>query len=149
MNNCQWHRDGTLPRNESVSNVFVYGSNLLGQHIGGAAFVAHEKFGAVNGVALGYPCNEGELGGSYAIATLDENFQKLTLENIRQQVLLMLRWYKDLGADDNLFITRIGCGIAGFKDEEIAPMFQSFTKHSWVSLPDTWKQFLCKTNQPL
>ena len=134
MTNCSWHADGTLPTSKNA--IFVFGSNLNGNHIGGAAKVAVEKFGAVEGIAMGLHRN------SYAIATLDEHMKPLTRMNIGQQVDVLFRTYASLGLDENLFITRVGCGIAGFKDEEIAPLFNIFLQFECVSFPDTWKQFL-------
>ena len=46
------------------NEIFVFGSNLQGMHGGGAARVAHEKFGAVWGEGIGLQ------GQSYAIPTM-------------------------------------------------------------------------------
>ena len=131
---CKWHQDGTLPEEEDA--IFVFGSNMLGQHVGGAARVAEEQYGAAPGFAMG------AMGHSYAVATLNEWWNQVSLETVRQQVLLMLEWYEQAGSDFPLFITRVGCGIAGFSDKEIAPMFESFLDYENVSLPDTWKDIL-------
>lgn len=131
---CKWHQDGTLPEEEDA--IFVFGSNMLGQHVGGAARIAEAQYGAAPGFAMG------SMGSSYAIATLDEWFKRVSLGTVKQQVLLMLEWYGQAGADFLLFITRIGCGIAGFDDKEIAPMFKDFSYYENVSLPDTWKDIL-------
>ena len=129
--NCKWHDDGKLPAN---GEIFVFGSNMLGHHIGGAANEAL-KHGACWGVALGL------FEKSYAIATLDEKFGKLSLETIRQQVELLRRSLDDYYVDNGVFVTRIGCGIAGFKDEEIAPMFKWATEYGFFSLPEPWRKY--------
>lgn len=133
MFNCKWHKDGEAPT--AANQIFVFGSNLAGRHGAGAAKYALDNCGARYGVALGL------FGNSYAIATLDESFQKVSLNLISQQVNLLLRSINDHYADSGLFITRIGCGLAGFNDEEIAPIFSHFTQHYFVSLPDTWKKY--------
>ena len=124
MSKCQWHKDGTLPEN---GEIFVFGSNTRGLHSGGAAAVALNKFGAVLGNGVGYQ------GKSYAIATLDSAYEQLPIDLILQQVLAL----EDsvIGNGAKYFITRVGCGIAGFLDEEMARMFKGFLNLYNVSLP--------------
>ena len=97
-----------LERNE----IFVFGSNLDGHHIGGAAKVANMKFGAVWGVGVGMT------GKTYAIPTMQGG-----VESIRPYVDQFIEFAKS-HTDFHFLVTRIGCGIAGFKDEEIAPLFK-------------------------
>ena len=99
--------------------VFVFGSNLNGDHAGGAARTAVDKFGAVMGQA------EGLQGQSYAIPTLDEKMQRLPIERIRASVETLYRFAEERPELD-FFVTRIGCGIAGFEESEIARIFKSF-----------------------
>lgn len=98
------------------SPVFVFGSNLAGLHYGGAAKYAVDKFGAILGK------EEGIQGQSYALPTLDEDFKQLPLAAIEFGIK---RFKKYAAANPELefYVTRIGCGIAGFSDSEIAPLF--------------------------
>lgn len=92
--------------------VFVFGSNILGAHGGGAARQAQESFGAVSGIGFG------RQGQSYAIPTLDHNYQKLPLETIKHY-LYELREYAYMNPKEEFLLTPIGTGIAGFTLEEI------------------------------
>jgi hypothetical protein len=125
----KFHVDGALPTDQQI---FVFGSNLAGYHAGGAAYVAKEQFGAVDGEA------SGEWGESYAIPTLDEQFQKRALEDIALDVVDFLIHAED--SDDEFFVTRIGCGIAGFTDSEIAPMFKGAPDN--CSFAEEWKPYV-------
>ena len=91
--------------------IFVFGSNLEGRHAGGAARVAYDKFGAVWGQGVGLQ------GQSYAIPTMQGGVETIK-PYVDEFINLAREW------DQNTFyVTRIGCGIAGFTDEEIAPLF--------------------------
>ena len=92
--------------------IFVFGSNLAGHHMGGAARAAHMKFGAEWGVGVGLT------GRSYAIPTMQGG-----VETIRPYVDEFIK-FAARNPDMKFLVTRIGCGIAGFKDEEIAPLFR-------------------------
>lgn len=96
--------------------VFVFGSNLAGRHGAGAAKFARLHRGAEYGVG------EGRTGNAYAIPTKDEQLRTLTLPTIAAFVRHFIQY-----ADDNpaiLFqVTPIGCGLAGYKRSQIAPMF--------------------------
>ena len=106
--------------------VFVFGSNLAGMHMGGAARAAHEKFGAQWGVGVGLA------GQSYAIPTMQGGVD--TIKPYVDQFIEFAAKHYEL----KFLVTRIGCGIAGFKDEEIAPLFKDAVGVSNVYLP---KQF--------
>lgn len=92
--------------------IFVFGSNLAGHHMGGAAKAAHKKFGAEWGVGVGLT------GRSYAIPTMQGG-----VETIRPYVNQFIN-FASRNPDMKFLVTRIGCGIAGFKDEEMAPLFR-------------------------
>lgn len=94
------------------NQVFVFGSNAHGYHIGGAARQALDNFGACWGQAKGLQ------GQSYGIVTLDENFNKVALHSIRQQ-LVQLAEFACEHPDKEFLLTAIGCGIAGFQVCEI------------------------------
>ena len=91
--------------------IFVFGSNEAGMHDGGAARVALEKFGAVYGQGRGLQ------GRSYAIPTMSGS-----LEAIAREVNEFIQ-FADSHPELTFLVTRIGCGIAGYTDAEIAPLF--------------------------
>ncbi|MDE5627692.1 MAG: hypothetical protein K2I58_07020 [Candidatus Amulumruptor sp.] len=118
--------------------IFVFGSNLAGMHMGGAARTAMQRFGAVWG------CGEGIQGRSYAIPTMFP-----TVEAIKPYVDRFL----DLAYewDQNTFlVTRIGCGIAGFTPEQIAPLFDRVADMYNVVLPcDFYEIIMRRRGKPL
>lgn len=91
------------------NEVFVFGSNLSGYHGGGAANIALEKFGAVWGQGVGLQ------GQSYAIPTMQGGVE--TIKPYVDEFIKFAKAHPEL----KFLVTRIGCGIAGFKDSEIAP----------------------------
>lgn len=107
--------------------VFVFGSNLAGSHGGGAAYVARRKFGAIMGQGVGLQ------GQSYGIPTMQGG-----VETIRPYVDDFIAFAK---AHPELFfyVTRIGCGIAGFRDEEIAPLFAAAKDVPNICLPESFQ----------
>ena len=109
--------------------IFVFGSNLAGMHGGGAARIALNKFGAIWGQGVGLQ------GKSYGIPTMHGG------PNMIQPYVDEFIIFAEEHPEMHFLVTRIGCGIAGFKDEEIAPLFQRAIHLSNVSLPKTfWKQ---------
>ena len=106
------------------NEIFVFGSNLAGAHGGGAAWVAHKCFGAVWGKGVGL------YGRTYAIPTMQGG-----VETIRPYVDDFIEFAK---AHPQLvfLVTRIGCGIAGFREWEIAPLFQAALDVENVILPE-------------
>ena len=106
--------------------IFVFGSNLAGIHAGGAARVAYERFGAIMGQGVGIQ------GQSYAIPTMHGGVEKIK-PYVDEFIALAREW------DQNTFyVTRIGCGIAGFTDEEIAPLFADAVELYNVRLPESF-----------
>lgn len=112
-------RISALKENE----IFVFGSNLAGHHGGGAAWVAMRKFGAVFGQGVGLQ------GQSYAIPTMQGG-----VETIRPYVDDFIAFAKE-HPELKFFVTRIGCGIAGFCDYEIAPLFKAAVDVPNIILP--------------
>ncbi|WP_373134494.1 A1S_2505 family phage non-structural protein [Phocaeicola plebeius] len=106
-----------------LNEVFVFGSNLAGRHNGGAARTARKKFGAIQGQGVGLQ------GQSYAIPTMHGG-----VEDIQPYVDEFISFAKN---NNNLhfYVTKIGCGIAGFKIDEIAPLFSKCIDMNNVSLP--------------
>lgn len=110
----------------SLCEIFVFGSNLEGQHLDGAAKVAYKNFGAIWGQGIGLQ------GKSYAIPIIHG-----PISAIKPYVNDFLEYAK--GHPMNRFLlTRIGCGIAGFKDEEIAPLFVDALNIPNISIPKEW-----------
>ena len=103
--------------------IFVFGSNLVGKHLGGAAKAAYNKFGAQWGVGVGLT------GQAYAIPTMQGG-----VETIKPYVDEFVEFAKE-HQEKKFLVTRIGCGIAGFKDEEIAPLFKQAIAVCNIYLP--------------
>lgn len=110
--------------------IFVFGSNLQGQHHGGAARMAYEKFGAEWGAG------NGRTGRCYAIPTMHGG-----LEDIRPYVEQFID-YAAAHPDNRFLLTRIGCGIAGFTDKEMAPLFERCLDLPNVSIPKEWIPYI-------
>lgn len=111
-------------------DIFVFGSNLSGNHAGGAARVARQKFGAIMGQGVGLQ------GQSYAIPTMQGG-----VETIKPYVDQFIDFARE--CDQNTFyVTRIGCGIAGFADEQIAPLFDEAYDLYNVRLPKSFSDII-------
>jgi type IV secretory pathway TrbF-like protein len=110
-------------------NVFVFGSNLAGRHGRGAALYARQKHGAEYGVGVG------RTGNSYAIPTKDEKIKTLPLDAIRRHVSDFIEYARSC-PHEAFEVTRIGCGLAGYDDSEIAPMFKGCPPN--CILPSCW-----------
>ena len=105
--------------------IFVFGSNLAGMHAGGAARLAWQRFGAVWGQGVGLQ------GQSYAIPTMQGGVE--TIKPYVDEFLAFARAHREL----LFYVTRIGCGIAGFHDREIAPLFAEALTMENVVLPES------------
>ena len=112
----------------SSCEIFVFGSNLAGEHLGGAAKFAYEEFGAEWGVG------SGPTGRCYAIPTMHGD-----LESIRPYAEEFIRYAKE-HPDNRFLLTRVGCGIAGFKDKEMAGLFEECKDIPNVSIPEAWNK---------
>ena len=110
------------------NEIFVFGSNLNGNHAGGAAKTAVDKFGAIQGQAIGLQ------GQSYAIPTLGNDMQKLSLEVIKEHISAFYDFAKQ-NKNLQFVVTKIGCGIAGFRLEQIRDIFLSFEREDNITLP--------------
>ena len=113
--------------------IFCFGSNLAGIHGAGAALYAKKVHGAIYGVGVGLQ------GTSYAIPTKDHHIKTLPLSAIKEYVDQFIRYATD-NSDMGFNMTRIGCGLAGYKDKDIAPMFTDAPMN--VRLPIEWKSIL-------
>jgi len=115
---------------EVVNMIFVFGSNLAGRHGKGAALYARNTHGAVYGVGVG------RTGNAYAIPTKDEHIQTLPLDRIAKYVTEFLEYAK-ANPELEFEVTKIGCGLAGYKEGDIKPMFAGATSNCY--LPDGWR----------
>lgn len=113
--------------------IFVFGSNLAGIHGKGAALTAKNQYGAIQGQGIGLQ------GHSYAIPTKDYNLTPLPLNEIRKYINEFIVFAIN-HVHYQFFITRIGCGLAGYKDLEIAPMFINTPTN--CILPKEWLYIL-------
>lgn len=110
--------------------VFVFGSNLSGQHMGGAARIAHERFGAKWGIGVGLQ------GQSYAIPTMQGG-----VETIRPFVDEFIAFAR-ANPQFVFLVTPIGCGIAGFSAKQIAPLFLEARQVDNIVLPKSFVELL-------
>ena len=127
------HGDRITPENIRTlkpNEVFVFGSNLAGAHGGGAARAALNHFGAIWGQGVG------RQGQSYAIPTMQGG-----VETIKPYVDEFIE-YARKNPHDRFLVTRIGCGIAGFTDEEIAPLFRDAVNIDNICLSSIWWNLL-------
>lgn len=118
----------TPDRVESLSQceIFVFGSNLEGQHMGGAAKMAYEKFGAEWGVG------DGPTGRCYAIPTMQGG-----LRDIRPYADKFIAYAKE-HPNNRFLLTRVGCGIAGFNDDDMAQLFEDALDVPNITYPREW-----------
>lgn len=105
------------------NEIFVFGSNLGGMHGGGAARAAYNRFGAVWGQGVGLQ------GQSYAIPTMQGGVE--TIKPYVDEFIEFAQTHPEL----KFLVTRIGCGIAGFRDEQIAPLFATAIDKENIILP--------------
>jgi hypothetical protein len=115
---------------EVRQRVFVFGSNLVGIHGAGSAKEAALRHGARIGVA------EGRTGNSYAIPTKDERLRTLPLHSIGAAISRFKEYAAD-HPDEAFDVVKVGCGLAGYKEEQIAPFFRNSPNN--VNLPEGWR----------
>lgn len=118
------------PDPSKPNQVLVFGSNLRGAHGKGAALDAKINWGARNGVGSGMT------GRSYAIPTKDRHLNVIELGVIQLYVSVFIYFAKSR-PDLEFLVTRIGCGLAGYRDEQISPMFKDAPEN--CVLPDGWR----------
>ncbi len=112
------------------NEIFVFGSNLDGLHGGGAARVAYQKFGAQWGKGVGMQ------GKSYGIPTMHGG-----VDEIKPYVDEFIEFALS-NKEYTFLVTRIGCGIAGFSANEIAPLFAKAINAENILLPMDFVQVL-------
>lgn len=125
----------------SENEVFVFGSNLSGRHGKGAARIAL-KWGAKWGQAAGIQ------GKTYGIPTKDETIRRtLRIDEIKPFVDNFIQWAK-YNTGNVFYVTEIGCGLAGYKPKDIAPLFAECANLENVKLPNRFWHKLGFTTTP-
>lgn len=139
MTPARFHPDNTIPKGDWI---WVFGSNQKGQHGKGAAKVAHKSFGAVYGIGTG------PTGRAYAIPTKSAPTMNpadvLALPVIEQHVKSFLQ-YARCNPKLQFFVTAVGTGLSGLKDEQVAPMFADAPVN--CSLPEQWRTWVGRPEQ--
>lgn len=120
------------------NEIFVFGSNRSGRHGKGVALVAVKKFGAKCGEGYGL------VGQSYAIPTKDKKLKVLSIFEIDVQVQKFLRFAVE-HPELKFYVTKIGCGLAGYSFKEIAPLFEGYSEN--VILPIEFIKILEKNER--
>lgn len=117
------------------NEIFVFGSNLAGIHGAGAAKTAYREFGAELHVG------EGMTGRCYAIPTKDEKLRVRPIDDVGHSILKFINTAKRR-PDLTFLVTPIGCGLAGFTIEQIAPWFNEARALNNVVLPPEFLNYL-------
>lgn len=112
------------------TRIFVFGSNLAGRHGKGAALFAKQSRGAVSGRGTGHQ------GQSYAIPTKSCSLKVLGRNVIKIYVDEFLA-YARANPALHFEVTKIGCGLAGYDEREIAPLFAGAPEN--CDLPEGWR----------
>lgn len=118
--------------------IFVFGSNLAGRHGKGAALTARRDYLAEYGVG------QGRTGNSYAIPTKGYSMEVLPLSAIECYVSRFIDYAKQ-HPELTFNVTRVGCGLAGYKDEQIAPFFADAPEN--CVLPEGWRELATTTRR--
>jgi hypothetical protein len=105
--------------------IFVFGSNQMGRHGKGAALCARNEHQAYYGVG------EGRTGNAFAIPTKGYDMKPRTLDQIELSVRRFLEYARE-HPELRFNVTRIGCGLAGYKNSQIAPMFKKLPDNCYV-----------------
>jgi len=125
--------DVFTPSMNDGKNIFVFGSNLRGRHGKGAAYEAFIHWGATYGVGVG------RIGQSYAIPTKDSPNEVLTLSEITLYVDQFIEYAK-AHPELTFLVTKIGCGLAGFHESQIAVLFLLAPPN--CVLPEGWRRIV-------
>ena len=134
---------------ENIENLedyhtFVFGSNLWGKNGAGAALLAAKKGWAVSGKGYGHHWKDNDrFIGSYAIPTKGLYIETLPIEWIKYYVDHFIVFAKT-GRSQTFLVTEIGCGLAGYIPEQIAPLFKEAVKYDNIHLPQRFWDVLNK-----
>ena len=119
--------------------VFVFGSNMIGYHSGGASLMAMQRFGAIGGQA------EGPQGECYAIPVDIRGEAVDNVSNYMKRHINKFLSYAKNHKEKTFLVTRIGCGAAGFEEEFMAPFFKEALELENVCLPKSFVEILQKS----
>lgn len=119
---------------EQPHAIFVFGSNTMGVHGAGAAEAAAKFYGAVRGLGSGFQ------GRSYSIPTVGDDWLPRSLEDIDKSVQLFLSSARKKGSGHLFVLTRVGCGLGGYSNSQIAPLFRGYGGN--IVIPTPWIPFL-------
>jgi len=139
MTETLFDKDGFYKKElfQNTKNIFVFGSNLAGKHGAGAAQFAYLKCGGVYGKGVGIQ------GNSYAIPTKDESITTLSLRRI-QNFVTEFFYFVEENPNLYFYLSAIGCGLAGYTPEQIAPLFKDAVELENVYLPQEFWDVLLK-----
>jgi hypothetical protein len=117
--------------------IFVFGSNLAGRHGAGSALEAKLKHGAFYGKGVGFQ------GNSYALPTKDKNLKTLPLDDIRKYIEDFL-YFAEENPDYTFNVVEIGCGLAGYSPDQIAPLFvrPNVNLPRNINLPESFRKVI-------
>ena len=124
--------DGNLTTIPPVGSIFVFGGNLAGRHVTGAALHALKHHGATYGKGVGLQ------GNSYGIPTKDASLNVLDIAIIDSYIKDFVRFVLR-NQQMHFYVTALGTGLAGYKHQDMAPLFEGLER-CW--LPLAWKEFL-------
>lgn len=124
--NTYYHR-----HEKPKDRIFVFGSNLAGRHGLGAALTAFKLYKAKYGKGVGH------YGNSYAIPTKDESLVVLSLRIIVPYIHEFVQYTQETNYD--FFVTAVGCGLAHYKPEDIAPHFKGSVR---CRFPESFREYL-------
>ena len=122
----------------AAGEIFIFGANLQGFHGAGAARKALE-FGAVMGKGVGFK------GRTYAIPTKDENIRTMSIEDIEPYVKQFID-YASKNQHLTFLVSKIGCGLANYSPEDIAPLFEDALLYPNIVLPEEFFNILTNKN---
>jgi hypothetical protein len=113
-----------------MRHIFVFGSNLAGVHGAGSALEALKHHGAKMGQGIGLQ------GDSYAIPTKNEHLRTLPIQYVEIFIYGFL-WFAQQNPDMEFHVVKIGCGLAGFTEDQIKPFFKDAPSN--CILPEGWR----------
>jgi hypothetical protein len=115
-----------------MTKIFVFGSNLAGRHGKGAALYARQHYGAEYGVGFG------PTGCAYALPTKDRQLNTLPLDQITLYIAEFIK-HAEENPDDEFLLTPIGCGLAGYRRDQIKPLIEKYNRPSNVIYTKEWE----------
>lgn len=116
----------TLKENE----IIVFGSNLNGNHAGGLAYQCANQWNAVDGIG------EGITGQCYAFPTLDKKMKKVSEKSLIESKDKLYKYALE-NPTKTFYLTKVGCGIAGFKEDFMKEIFKG-EKPDNIIMPAGW-----------